>query len=83
MPGRARDPLLLAFGVTVRRRRIAGGRSQAELAEAAGMHDTYLGGVERGERNLGLLNIGRLAAALGTSLGDLFADVDLELHRPR
>lgn len=47
--------------------------SQEELAHRAGLHYTYIGGIERGERNLGILNVGRVAAGLGISLADLFS----------
>ncbi len=53
------------FGSRVRAERERLGVSQEELADRAGMHRTYLGGVERGERNLGLLNLLRIARALG------------------
>jgi transcriptional regulator with XRE-family HTH domain len=49
------------------------GWSREELADQAGLHRTYIGSVERGEQNLRLVNIERLAATLGVSLGDLFA----------
>ena len=57
--------VLRAFGERVRRAREARGWSQEELAEEAGMDRTYIGGIERGERNPALLNINRLALALG------------------
>ena len=47
--------------------------SQEELAHRAGLHPTYVGGIERGERNPALINIGRLARALETSLSSFFA----------
>lgn len=50
------------------------GVSQEELAERAGVHRTYLGGVERGERNIGLQNIVRIAHALCVSPAALFKD---------
>jgi transcriptional regulator with XRE-family HTH domain len=60
------------FGDRVRALREAGGRSQEALAHDAGMHRTYLGGIERGRRNPSLLNIARLADALGVPLVELF-----------
>lgn len=57
--------ILRAFGERVRRAREARGWSQEYLAEKAGMDRTYVGGIERGERNPALLNINRLALALG------------------
>lgn len=65
--------LRAAFGRRLRELRMARGLSQEELAHRAGMHATYLGGIERGERNPALVNIGRLAGALGVTLADLFA----------
>lgn len=56
-----------AFGHRVRELRVAQGLSQEELAARAGIHRNYVGGVERGERNVGLDNIHALAAALGVS----------------
>jgi transcriptional regulator with XRE-family HTH domain len=52
------------FGKRVRALRLERGFSQEKLAELADLHRNYVGGVERGERNIGLLNIVALAQAL-------------------
>ena len=65
----------MAFGKRVRELRMDLGFSQEELAERAGLHRNYIGGVERGERNIGLLNVDRLAAALNSRLSDIFSDL--------
>ena len=63
MPSNSNSLKLL--GDSVRKRRQKLGISQEELADKAGLHRTYIGGVERGERNIGFLNLVRLARALG------------------
>lgn len=67
---------LQRFGARVRAERERVGISQEELATRAELHRTYLGGVERGERNPGLLNVLRIARALGTSPSMLLKDFD-------
>jgi DNA-binding XRE family transcriptional regulator len=57
------DPRLL-FGKRVRQLRIERGLSQERLAELSSLHRNYIGGIERGERNVGLLNVVELAHAL-------------------
>ena len=52
------------FGKHLRKLRVARGISQEKLAELADLHRNYVGGVERGERNIALLNIVALARAL-------------------
>ncbi|MFQ5801330.1 MAG: helix-turn-helix domain-containing protein [Candidatus Methylomirabilales bacterium] len=61
------NPELIRFGKAVRARRLALGLSQEELADRAGLDRTYVSGVERGRRNITLLNIHALARALETS----------------
>ncbi len=65
---------LQRFGARVRAERERLGVSQEDLADRAGMHRTYLGGVERGERNVGLLNVLRIARALGVAPAALLKD---------
>jgi transcriptional regulator with XRE-family HTH domain len=60
------------FGKAIRALREERGYSQEELAERAGLHRNYVGGVERGERNVALENIVKLAAALSVRTHDLF-----------
>ncbi|MBN9523763.1 helix-turn-helix transcriptional regulator [bacterium] len=64
------------FGFAVKVRREELGLTQEDLADKAGIHRTYLSDVERGTRNLSLLNIERLAAALAITMTDLFAAVE-------
>ena len=64
----------LAFGQRVRVLRLERGLSQEALADAAGVHRTYVGSVERGERNIALDNINALADALGVSPAKLVDD---------
>lgn len=58
------NSVLVRFGRNMKVARLQLGCSQEALADAAGLHRTYVGGVERGERNLSLLNIVRLSEAL-------------------
>jgi transcriptional regulator with XRE-family HTH domain len=62
------------FGNTLRQLRDERGYSQEELAERAELHRNYVGGVERGERNVALENIVKLAKALSVPPADLFVD---------
>jgi len=74
--GRAATPgdLQRTVGRNVRRYRAAHGLSQGALAATLGVHRTYMGGVERGERNLTLRSLERIAATLGLDPRDLLVD---------
>ena len=61
------------FGDRVRVLRVAQGLSQEVLAQKAGLHRTYIGGVERGERNVSLENIQKIAVALKITIADLMS----------
>lgn len=67
-----------AFGRTVRKLRQSRGLSQERLAELAGIHRTYIGDVERGRRNVALVNMTRIAKALGISLSRLMSEMEKE-----
>jgi transcriptional regulator with XRE-family HTH domain len=73
-----KDKALKRFGERVRVLRERTGLSQEGLAAKAGIHRTYMGGVERGERNLCLRNIVRLANALGVHPRDLFDEPEAQ-----
>jgi len=64
------------FGRRVREQREAAGFSQEVLAERCGLHRTYVGSIERGERNVSLVNLALLAKALDLTLSDLLRGID-------
>jgi transcriptional regulator with XRE-family HTH domain len=59
-------PLVAVFAANVRRRRLELNLSQEELGERAGVHRTYIGMLERSEKNVTIYNIERIASALRT-----------------
>jgi transcriptional regulator with XRE-family HTH domain len=67
-----------AFGQAVKRNRLARNLSQEKLAEVADIHRTYIGDVERGTRNVSLLNMVRIAAGLEIPLSRLVAEMEKE-----
>ncbi len=64
------------FWASVRARRKEKWLSQEELAEKCGLHRTYIWIVERGEKNISLENIEKVAKALGVKVKDLFSNLD-------
>jgi transcriptional regulator with XRE-family HTH domain len=69
------DDILARFGRKVRGLRQAKGLSQEAFAAECGLDRTYMGGIERGERNVALRNIEVIANSLGITLSDLFDEV--------
>lgn len=67
--------VLRRFGERVRKLRSGAGFSQEAFAEECGLDRTYMGGIERGERNLALRNMERIAKALGISLSELLKGI--------
>jgi transcriptional regulator with XRE-family HTH domain len=63
--------ILTVFGARVRELRLEKNLSQEELAHLANLHRTYIGMIERAEKNITLLNIEKIAKALETSLSNL------------
>ena len=69
----AMDDFAVAFGAHIRTLRLSQELSQEEVAHRAGIHVTYLSGIERGKRNPSLKNLRRIAQALGVPIMELFA----------
>jgi transcriptional regulator with XRE-family HTH domain len=72
---KSKQDLLKRFGERVRNLRKARGLSQEAFASECGLDRTYVGGIERGERNVALRNLSAIAAALGITLAQLLDDV--------
>lgn len=66
------DKILIKFGEKVRKERLELGLSQEELAQKAGLHRTYIGMIERAEKNITLTNISKLANALNIPVDEIF-----------
>lgn len=67
--------ILIKFGNKVRERRAELGLSQEELASRAGVHRTYIGMIERAEKNITLGNIEKISKALKLNLDDLMKNL--------
>lgn len=68
--------LLRRFGACVRDHRRRAGLSQEKLAALAGLDRTYVGGIERGERNVAVINVVRIARALAVHPMELLRAID-------
>ena len=67
--------ILKKFGDRVRKERLKRKLSQEQLASKAGVHRTYIGMIERAEKNITLGNIQKIAGALNINISDLFKDL--------
>ena len=69
-----RREILIKFGKKVREERTKLDLSQEELASRAGVHRTYIGMIERAEKNITLENIQKVCRALNLRVGNFFVD---------
>jgi len=67
----------ILFGRAIREYRLKEGISQEKLAELCGLHRTYISEVERGVRNVSLVNIEKICRALGVKISSVFTKYDL------
>ena len=70
------DPVLVAFGQSVRRQRDNKHLTQEKLAERASLDATYISGIERGIRNPGIKNVVRIAKALALTTAELCQGIE-------
>jgi transcriptional regulator with XRE-family HTH domain len=70
-----KHPQLIKLGEQIRNLRKNKGFSQEEFADKVGLDRSYMGGIERGERNIATINLIRIAKALGVEVGDLFPPI--------
>ncbi len=71
-----KTPITISFGNRVRELRKSRGLSQESLADLAELDRSYIGGVERGDRNISLNNIQKLSTALKLDIAELFEDIN-------
>lgn len=67
-----KQEILVKFGTAIRKARIKAGLSQEKLAERANLHRTYIGMIERAEKNITLINIEKICKALDLSISQVF-----------
>ena len=72
-----------ALGKRIRELRLKKGFSQESFADHCGLHRTYMGGIERGERNLTIQTMATVAKGLGMTMSDLLADIEKQTDSRR
>ncbi len=76
MSAMSEDVLVREFGVVVRRLRLEQGLSQEKFAERCGLHRTYIGSIERGEKVVTIVTANKLSKTLGITLADMFSELE-------
>jgi transcriptional regulator with XRE-family HTH domain len=71
----AKSQTLIKFGEIIRKKRLEKNLSQEDFAELVGVHRTYIGMLERAEKNITLLNIEKIANALNISIAELIKEL--------
>lgn len=69
-------PLAMRLGVLIRQLRLKAGMSQEEFAALCGLHRTYIGFIERGEKTITIETANKIAQALGLTLAQLFTELE-------
>ena len=75
--------LQIVLGKRIREHRLKAGFSQESFADHCGLHRTYMGGVERGERNLTIQSVMTVATGLGISMSELLAGIEKQVGPPK
>jgi transcriptional regulator with XRE-family HTH domain len=75
--------LQIVLGKRIRELRLKAGFSQESFADHCGLHRTYMGGVERGERNLTIQSVMTVATGLGISMSELLAGIEKQVQPPQ
>ena len=76
-PKHARHPVLLALGSAIRRARRERAVSQENLALLTEIDRSYMGSIERGDQNIGVMHLARIARALDMTVSELVMDAEL------
>lgn len=76
MKSTIKTPITVSFGKKIRELRKSRGLSQESLADLAELDRSYIGGVERGDRNISLNNIQKLSIALNVNISEFFKELN-------
>ena len=69
-------PIQKLFGLSIKKHRQQLGLSQESFADKCGLHRTYIGCIERGEKNITIVNIEKIAEALNLPISKIFIDIE-------